>query len=232
MTGYLKDKVLKNGKVLHFHYYKCYTKGCKCNRSNKLIHDKFAQFLDQFQLDKSLIPVIKKQLEITFNNLMDSNAGEQRSMVAKLSELKDKLEKVEDRFAIGEIDRSIFERASAKLKAEIKQISEELEKSSLGISNPSELIEKGVLFASELANCWVNGDYQERQMVQNILFPEGILYDKENDTFRTSNVNKAIELIAGLSSDYTQKKERQINISDDLSPSVARGGVEPPTFGL
>lgn len=232
MTGYLKDKVLKNGKVLHFHYYKCYTKGCKCNRSNKLIHDKFAQFLDQFQLDKSLIPVIKKQLEITFNNLMDSNAGEQRSIIAKLSELKDKLEKVEDRFAIGEIDRSIFERASAKLKAEIKQISEELEKSSLGISNPAELIEKGVLFASELANCWVNGDYQERQMVQNILFPEGILYDKENDTFRTSNVNKAIELIAKLSSDYTQKKERQTNIVDDLSPSVARGGVEPPTFGL
>ncbi len=64
---------------------------------------------------------------------------------------------------------------SGKLKAEIKQISEELEKSNFSLSNPSELIEKGVVFASELANCWLNGDYEERQTVQNILFPEGII---------------------------------------------------------
>ena len=113
-------------------------------------------------------------------------------MIAKLSDLKDKLEKVDDRFAVGEIDRPIYEKASGKLKAEIKQISEELEKSNFSLSNPSELIEKGVAFASELANCWLNGDYEERQTVQNILFPEGIIYDKENDTYRTSNINKAI----------------------------------------
>ena len=127
-------------------------------------------------------------------------------MIAKLSDLKDKLEKVDDRFAVGEIDRPIYEKASGKLKAEIKQISEELEKSNFSLSNPSELIEKGVVFASELANCWLNGDYEERQTVQNILFPEGIIYDKENDTYRTSNINKAIELIAELSDTYQQKK--------------------------
>jgi site-specific DNA recombinase len=145
-------------------------------------------------------------------------------MIAKISDLKDKLEKVEDRFAVGEIDRLIYDKASGKLKAEIRQISEELEKSNFKLSNPSELIEKGVVFASELANCWLNGDYEERQMVQNILFPEGIIYDKENDTYRTSNVNKVIELIAELSATYTQKKERQIKIASDMSPLVARGG--------
>jgi site-specific DNA recombinase len=231
-TGYLREKVLKNGKVLHFHYYKCYTQGCKCNRSNQLIHTKFIELLNQYQLDKNLIPLMRKQLEITWNNLMDSMAGDSKSMIAKLSDLKGRLEKVEDRFAEGEIDRSIYEKASGKLKAEIKQISEELEKSQINISNPSELIEKGVVFASELANCWLNGDYEERQMVQIILFPEGIIYDKENDTFRTSSVNKAIELIAELSSSSNQKKGRQTNTRNDLSPSVAGTGLEPVTFGL
>ncbi len=226
-TGYLRKKVLKNGKVLHFHYYKCNTKSCKCNRSNQFMHQKFTELLDQYQLDRNLIPVIKKQLEITWNNMVDSSAGDSKSMIAKLSDLKEKLEKVEDRFAVGEIDRPIYEKASSKLKGEIKQISEELEKSRISLSNPSELIEKGVVFASELANCWLNGDYEERQTVQNILFPEGIIYDKENDTYRTSSVNKVIELITELSATYTRKNERQTKISSDLSPSVAPTGIEP-----
>ena len=122
--------------------------------------------------------------------------------------------------------------ASLKLRAEIKQLSEELEKSNFNLSNPSELIEKEVVFVSELADCWMNGDYQERQMVQSILFPEGIFYDKENDAYRTSGINEVIGLIAKLSGDYQQNKRRQVYHDDELSPSVARGGVEPPTFGL
>ncbi len=231
-TGYLRKKILKNGKVLHFHYYKCNTKACKCNRSNQLMHDKFGELLNQYQLDKNLIPVIKKQLEITWNNLVNSSTSDSKSMIAKISDLKDRLEKVEDRFAVGEIDRLIYEKASGKLKAEIKQISEELEKSNFNLSNPSELIEKGVVFASDLANCWLNGDYEERQMVQNILFPEGIIYDKENDAYRTSSVNKVIELIAELSTTYNAKKMATQPVDSDLSPSVAGTRLELVTFGL
>lgn len=69
-------------------------------------------------------------------------------------------------------------------------------------------------------------------MVQNILFPDGIIYDKENDTFRTSSVNSVIALIAEFSSSYDIKKQRQADMTINLSPSVARGRVEPPTFGL
>ena len=100
----------------------------------------------------------------------------------------------------------IYEKAIGKLKTGIKQISEELEKSNFNLSSPLELIDKGVVFPSDLANCWLNGDYEERQMVQNILFPERIIYDKENDTYRTSSVNKVVELIAELSASYHPKK--------------------------
>ena len=51
------------------------------------MHNKFTEFLTEFQLDKNLIPLVKKQLEITWYNTLEANAGEQKSMVAKLSEL-------------------------------------------------------------------------------------------------------------------------------------------------
>ena len=58
-------------------------------------------------------------------------------------------------------------------------------------------------------------------MVQNILFPEGIIYDKKNDSFRTSQVKVVIDLISQMSMSCNQKKERQENHADLLSPSVA-----------
>jgi DNA invertase Pin-like site-specific DNA recombinase len=228
-TGYYRKKVLKNGKVLDFHYYKCNTKHCKCNRSNKHMHEKFAELLNQYQLDRNLIPVIKKQLEITLDNLLNSSASSSKSMIAKLSDLKIDLGEVNKRFAIGKIDRSLYEQTKYDLEKEIREISDELEKSTFNLSNPSDLIEKGIVFASELANCWLNGDYEERQTVQDILFPNGIIYDREKDAYRTSGVNEVIDLITELSATYTQKKERQTNTSIDLSPPVARGGVEPPS---
>ena len=41
-----------------------------------------------------------------------------------------------------------------------------------------------------------------------------------------------VELITDGSMDYEEKKERQNESNPTLSPLVARGRVEPPTFGL
>jgi site-specific DNA recombinase len=227
MTGYHRKKTLKNGKILNFYYYKCYTPGCKCNRSTKVVHDKFINFLKKFQLDPTLMPVIKKQLELTWNNMRQSIVGENKAMLTRLGTLRETLDKVEDRWADGEISRDIYDKRSSKLKGEIEEIVEELEKSQVNISNPSELIDKGVKIASDLANLWVSGDYEERKTVQEILFPEGVVFDKENDSFRTSKINFVVSLIANMSMDYTGKNKRQASEFLNLSPSVVRTGIEP-----
>jgi hypothetical protein len=45
------------------------------------------------------------------------------------------LEKAEERFALGEIDRDIFERTGGKLKAEKRRLEEELDETSKKSSN-------------------------------------------------------------------------------------------------
>jgi site-specific DNA recombinase len=232
MTGYLRKKKLKSGRILEFHYYKCYTRGCRCNKSNKILHDKFVNLLKRYELNRNLVPLVKKQLHITWENLNQAVANENKSIIAKLSDLKGKLDKVEERFAFGEIDRPIYDKASIKLKAEIEEITKELAKSDLNISNPLSLLDKWADFAANLHNLWVSGDAEERKMVQDILFPEGIYFDQNLDHFRTSRANEVLGLITSLSEEYEQKKERQEDDNLNLSPSVARGGVEPPTFGL
>jgi hypothetical protein len=41
--------------------------------------------------------------------------------------------------------------------------------------------------------CWEN--------LQKLVFPDGILYDKQNDGFRTKKVNSVFSLIADLARD-------------------------------
>ena len=232
MTGYLRKKKLKNGRVLEFHYYKCYTTGCKCNKSNKILHDKFANFLKRYELNRNLIPLVKKQLVITWENLNESVSSENKAIIAKLSDLKAKHDKVEERFAFGEIDRSLYDKMATKLKSEIDEITKEIEKSDLSISNPLTLLNKWADFAANLHNLWVSGDAEEKKAVQDILFPEGIYFDKNLDHFRTSRTNEVLALITSISDIYEEKKSDKLNDDFNLSRSVAGTRLELVTFGL
>ena len=226
-TGYIRKKMLKSGKELQFYYYKCNMKGCKCNRNSKQVHEDFKNILEGFQIRPEYIPVIKHQLAKTYDSVTEDDAETQKVIKSKITELKEKLEKLEERFAFGEIDRSLFEKLAPKLKTEIVEKEKELEKVEINLSNPSEQIERAVVIASKLADLWLKGDSEEKKVLQNILFPEGLIYDRKNDHYRTQNVNVVIELIRRLSEGYELKKEGQTTFSNDLSASVVRRGIEP-----
>ncbi len=74
---------------------------------------------------------------------------------------------------------------------------------------------------------WGLGSYSEKQKLQNLLFPHGILYNKESDRCRTTNPNSVLELISSLSVVFDRNKKGQKNKNVRLSHSVPKMGVEP-----
>jgi len=48
------------------------------------------------------------------------------------------------------------------------------------------------------------------EKIQNLLFPSGILWDKEKGNYRTFDENKALVIIDRLSGNYKNKKKRKI----------------------
>ena len=226
-TGYLYKKKLKNGKVLPFHYYKCYTKGCKCNKSVSIIHGQWIDLIKPLQIDASKKVLIREQLELMWDKYYQTDIEEQSTMKGKLTELNEKLEKVDDRFAVGEIDRPLYEKTKAKLMAEIAPIAEALNTSQISTSCLPELFDKGVEMASNLSEYWLSATYEERVTLQNILFPEGIVYDRKNNLLRASRVNEAIRLISEISNDLNNKKGDYSAFEYAVSPSVVRRGIEP-----
>ena len=85
------------------------------------------------------------------------------------------------------------------------------------------------LFVVEL---WRSGDLEEKRSIQKMEFPDGILYDFENDNYRTTRVNSIYKVIPSLSNEKRAIKNG--NKVDLLLHSrvVARGGLEPSTSAL
>jgi site-specific DNA recombinase len=69
--------------------------------------------------------------------------------------------------------------------------------------------------------------YDQKVQLQNLLFPEGVLYDRGNDNYRTTKINLILELTQSFSNPSYENKKGQTKNKFDLPAWVARRGVEP-----
>ena len=109
-TGYLV-----NAKGLY--YYKCNTTGCKCNRSADKMHEEFRNYLQQFEVKRSLMPIVKKKLALTFQKLNSDLIEKSKENKNLISELKRKIESLEIKFIEGDIDRELYNKYRQKYES-------------------------------------------------------------------------------------------------------------------
>jgi hypothetical protein len=87
------------------------------------------------------------------------------------------------------------------------------------------MMDKSVKTAANLAELWLSGDYMERKLLQDILFPEGVVYDKKNDLLRASRVNAVMSLIRDISDFLDNKKGDDSSENFAMSPVVVPAAV-------
>jgi site-specific DNA recombinase len=220
MTGYIVRK--KN-----LYYYKCNKIGCKNNRSAILMHGLYADFLRGYQVDHESCSLLKEQLLLTYEHMAQSTSEVKTISKQRLGELQSKLEKLEERFAYGEIDRNIFEKIGDKLKEEIRSLEAGFEEPKNKLSNPEKVIAQAVEICSNLSGLWVSGGYDQKVQLQNLLFPEGVLYDRGNDNYRTTKINLILELTHSFSNSSNENKKGQTKNKFDLPAWVTPVGIEP-----
>lgn len=177
MTGYLVNR-----KGLF--YYNCNQKGCKSNKSAKHLHSQFQGLLIGLKLNNDLMPLIEDGIRILFQTIFKEQMEEQNMIQSRKNEILRKLELVEERFAIGEIDKEIFEKYKTKYQTEIQGISIQKNKGSyqLKIGN---CIEFARQISQEPIKLWDNGTIDQRTRLQLLLFPEGATYDPKSGMLET-----------------------------------------------
>ena len=112
-----------------------------------------------------------------------------------MSELNNKIEKLEVRFIEGELPKELF-----KFKADKAALEQKLAFQNIDSSNLEKIIDKGMSIAENISKMWLSGGFEEKQKLQSLIFPEGILYDKQKDAVRTVRLNSLFAAIPQLTS--------------------------------
>lgn len=220
-TGYL---VKKKG----LYYYKNNRIGSKENRSAKMMHELFIQFLKNFQLkNKEVLEPIKEIVEQEFIALQEESINAVLAIGEKSNEIEKHLETIERRFVIGEITKELYQKYKAEFEEELIKIRRQLENSRFKLSNLENALAKALKIALKLPEMWQNGNLEVKRRIQKIVFPDGIRYDHQNHTYRTTRVNLLFDGIPLIQDDLLKKENGTSSNFKNLSRLVPEAGIEP-----
>jgi site-specific DNA recombinase len=210
-------------------YYKCRTKGCKCNKSVKEFHEKFLELLNRYCIKAQLIAPLRARMEQIWKDINVESYELEQAYKKQLASIEGKIENIEESYYVmKEMTKETFDKFYPRYAKERAEIAKKLSQLGSGISNPEQTINKALQISSELAAAWCCSDISRKEKLQKLLFPDGIIYDRENGVFRTEKVNTVFELIGSLNNTLEENEKGQTGALASLSLSAEREGFEPP----
>ena len=147
----------------------------------------------------------------------------------QLSLLKSKIDTIEERFAIGEIDNEIYKKFKTKYEAEGNKLESNLFSSTISSSNLQIAIDKALKMSSNLSEFRASGDLLQKKKIQSLVFPSGIGYDKLKGKVQTKRVNSIFSSIPLLSKDLAKIKSGEPVDFNQFSALVTSEGFKPST---
>ena len=224
--GYLTGYTVKaRGR----NYYKCNKKGCKSNHSTDKLHQLYSDLLDKYSIPTEIAPIFNKVLHKVFDEYNDYKGEMRSALLKRQTEVRKNLDEVQIRYGLGKISDEVYQTTMQHLKAELAEISRGIDEASKNLSNIQKFIDKSIVMSSKLGDLWNNGNFSSRQKLQKLVFPEGVLFDKEINDYRTENVNEVFEIFRRFTVLYEDEKQKAITDFHQLSPCVGKRRLERPT---
>ena len=198
-------------------YYKCNQVGCKNNVSANKVHRLYAELLDTYAIPATLLEWFNDVVSsIIYEE--DSEHKEQLSILKKQkSELENKLKKCKVSRGMGDIDEDVYTTTVEVIQEKLAKIEIEIAKVKRNLSNLTSTVDEVVATCCKLGSLWGDSELELCQKIQNLLFPSGIFWDKENENYRTFDHNQALDIIQRISDSYKNKnEEKSENFSSKL----------------
>ena len=222
-TGYIVKKK-------SIYYYKCRTIGCKCNQNAVAVNDNFVGFLIEHSIRPDLVEPFLSNMAGAFDKLNNTNREQLTDMKSSLADVQKKIDKLEEKYFIEEeMSEETYRKLKPKYSEEKAQIVESIEGCGQDCSNYNQYLSNALQFSSKLSAVWASASIPHKERLQNAIFPEGVMYNRKNEAFRTENVGVLFGVIASLNSIPEDNKKGQLNRIIELSNQVGMTGFEPAT---
>ena len=210
-------------------YYKCRKIGCKCNKSAKEMHRLFGELLNRYTVKEELKEPTLERVEVRWYEINKENIELEVVYKKQLAAIEERIENVEESYYVTkDMSRELYDKYYPRYNKEREEVTEKIGQLGFSISNPIAVFEKAINISLELNTTWTSSNIKQKENLQKLLFPAGIVYDRQNGAFRTERVNEVFQLIADLQVVSDIKEKGQTAVTDRLSLSAEREGFEPP----
>jgi len=187
------------GKKLY--YYKCPTTGCYNNKSVNEMHGLFSSILTNINFDERKYPSIKNEFAQHFISIDRLGRKDERACKLNIGKLKGKLELLEERLVLKEITKEHYKKYYDKICKEIEQASQQYDKIKAGLisEEEKERLRNGLF--KNLANLWLSISLEKKRVVQWLIFPDGLFYDKDSNKLVFEKIGRGFSITERVKTD-------------------------------
>ena len=231
MTASLSTKMRKKyGRNIG--YYVCSRKDCKCNVAAKRANEAFEEWADGIALPEEFSEALEAQLRKAFPTLNKQGQDEVSAIKATLSKKESEIERIEYNLATA-TNAKVLETCTktlAKAEGERDEILLELQDKDKEILNLDDFIKNGMDMRNNILKLWRLSDLTHKRLIQNLIFPDGVVWDKENDDIEPRSKNEFLFTWGSKSGGYEDKENGQTADFCNLSALAPPVGLEPTTL--
>ena len=187
----------------------------------------FFELLDSYHLNDKYLDLYKYQIKKMLDSISNTKLNEESLQKKQLTELKNKKEKLEERYAFGEIEHNVYIKFLTKIEAQIRELEPIEDVNSKSISNLKSKLDKAIDFTQNISKYWVSASVHNKKRIQNLMFPEGLILDPKNRQYLTRKTNTLFMLKHSLSTNKNSNNKELITKKSNESSVVAESGIEP-----
>ncbi len=216
----------RNGKHYYYHCNHCHKVRVRVDEIDRRMREIFGE-LTISNPAKKIYTLMLKQI------LSDETTIKKRpkdKIENEISQLKIRMNKLEDGFADGQISADVLNNTSNRYKQEIETLKKEIEFNKHDLSLYQQYLNTAVDLLSDLALFCQKADISVKRKLLGSIFPENLFFSKEKS--RTARINEAVRLILTTSKAFGQQKTGQLFKNLMLSGEVEITGVEPVIFPI
>ncbi len=189
----------------------------------------FKGYLSNISLDGISKDVFEKQLTKVFNNLTKQDKSDTQKMKTEVSKLRSQLEIMEGNWSIetNSKKQEILWKNIENTEMKIVEIENEIDKHENSILNLNTYLKYAVNMIYNPLKMWEEIELGDKQRLQNLIFPEGNIYNKENSHIEPLSMNNFFNIKHNNTANYLGK-EKGLNSKKTVKPPyVPRAGLEP-----
>ena len=188
---------IKNRWNNKYPYYHCWTKNCSLNIRKEKLEENFYNYLKKIQPDDTIIDVFNAVLLDYWDNRQSKLKSKHAIIQREYNDLLERKQKLLDYMLDEVIDQNTYKTKVQELQILIATKEIELNELTTDKRDLKAYLNYSIYFFKNLSKLWANADYKLKQRLQNLIFPQGILFDK-NGYFKPKQIAPIFRLTQNI----------------------------------